>query len=145
MERWSICQRLPPRRRIQPAVEVIARNQRHESREAHGDEGALGDVFPHRGKIEGLVRSKIGEKVQAHVEKSEEAEHAAKADEIGKLEKLAKWSDAKSEDEKAQRPITGGVLQEFNRIRAELAFDDAPDQSAKRDKTKKKNGDFGPL
>jgi hypothetical protein len=83
--------------------------------------------------------------VQADVEKSEEAEHAAEADEIGKLEELAEWSDAKSEDEKAQRPITGGVLQEFNRIRAELAFDNAPDQFAERDKAEKKNGNFGPL
>jgi len=33
----------------------------------------------------------------------------------------------------------------FNRVRAELAFDDAPEQLAKRDKTKKKNGGFGPL
>jgi hypothetical protein len=83
--------------------------------------------------------------VQGDVEKSEEPEHAAKADEIGKLEELAERRDAKGEDEKTQRPISGGVLQEFNRVRAEFAFDDAPDQLAKRDKTKKKNGGFGPL
>jgi hypothetical protein len=37
------------------------------------------------------------------------------------------------------------VLQELNRIGAELAFEDAPDQFAERGKAKKKNGDFGPL
>ena len=83
--------------------------------------------------------------MQGDVEKSEEPEHAAKADEIGKLEEFAERRNAKGEDEKTQRPISGGVLQKFNRVRAELAFDDAPDQLAKRDKTKKKNGGFGPF
>src|SRR5260370_38115306 len=83
--------------------------------------------------------------MEAGVKKSEEPEHTAKADEVGKLEELAERGDAKGEDGKTQRPISGGVLQEFNRVRAELAFDDAPDQLAERAKTRKKNGEFGPL
>ncbi len=121
------------------------RNQGHESREAHGDEWALGDVFPHGGEIERLVRPEVGEKVQADVEESKETEHAAKADKIGEIEKFAERRDAKREDKKTQSPIAGGVLEEFNGIRAEVALDDAPDQIAERYQAKKKDGDFGPF
>src|SRR6266700_4920125 len=121
------------------------RNQQYKSSETHGDEGALGDVFPHPGKIEGLIRPEISEKVQGNVEKSEQPEHAAEADEVRELEELAEWRDAKGVDEKPQRPIAGGVLQEFNGIRAEIALDDAPNQIAEGDQAEKKDCDFGPF
>ena len=91
------------------------RNQQHESRETHGDERALGDVLPHAGEIERLVGSEIGEEVQANVKKGEQAEHAAETDQFGKVEEFAKRRDAESEDQKAQRPIAGGVLNELRR------------------------------
>jgi len=121
------------------------RNQQYKSSETHGDEGALGDIFPHPSKIEGLVRPEISEKVQGDIEKSEQPEHAAEADEVRELEELAEWRNAKGEDEKAKCPIPGGVLQEFNGIRAEIAPDDAPDQTAEGDQAEKKDGDFGPF
>jgi len=83
--------------------------------------------------------------VQANVEKGEEAEHAAEADEVGELAKLAEGRDAECEDEKAERPVTGGVLQVLNGIRAEVALNDAPDQIAKGDQANYKDCDFGPF
>jgi len=121
------------------------RNQGYESRKGYGDEGALGDVFPHGGEIERLVRSEVGEEVQRDVEEGEEAKYAAEADEVGELEKFTERRDAKGEDEKAEGPITGGVLQELHGIGAEIALDDAPNQIAEGDEAKKKNGDFGPF
>src|SRR5712664_1170046 len=103
------------------------RNQGYESRKAYGDEGALGDVFPHGGEIERLVRSEVGEEVQGDVEKGEEAKHAAKADEVGELEKFAQRSDEKGKDEKAEGPVSSGMLEEFDGIGAEIALNDAPD------------------
>src|SRR5260370_38788945 len=69
------------------------RNQGYESREAHGDEGSLGDVFPHGGEIERLVGPEIGEKVTADVEESEETEDTAKTAEIRKIEQPAQRRD----------------------------------------------------
>src|SRR5258708_37642432 len=81
------------------------RNQGYESREAHGDERALGDVFPHGGEIKRLVWPEVGEEVKAHVKESKETEHAAKADESQEIEKFSGWRDAKREDKKTQNPI----------------------------------------
>jgi hypothetical protein len=83
--------------------------------------------------------------VQGDVKKSEEPEHAAEADEVGELEKLAERRDAKGEDEKPQRPIAGGVLQELNGIRAEITPDNSPEQIAERDQADQKDCDFGPF
>jgi hypothetical protein len=83
--------------------------------------------------------------VEADVEKSEETEHTAEADEVREVEELAERRDAKGEDEKAQSPIAGGMLQELNGIRAELALEGAPNQARKRRQTKKKYRNFGPL
>jgi len=58
--------------------------------------------------------------VQADVEKSEEAEHTAEADEVGELEKLAERRDAKGEDDETDGPITSAVLKRFDRIDAEV-------------------------
>src|SRR5216684_4758206 len=121
------------------------RNQRYECGKAHADERALRDVFEHSRKIEGLVRSEISEKVQGDVKKSEEPEQAAEADEVGELEKLTERRDAKGEDEKPQRPVAGGVLQEFDGIRAEITLDDAPDEIGERDQADQKDCDFGPF
>src|SRR5260370_30108667 len=103
------------------------RNQHHKSTEANSDEWALGDVLEHSRKIKRLVGPEVGEEVQGNVEKGEKSEHAAEADEVGEFEEFAEGRDAKGEDQKPQRPIAGGVLQEFNGIRTEIAFDDTPD------------------
>src|SRR5712664_691000 len=65
------------------------RDEQHESRKADGKVTALGHVFPHGREIEGLVGTDVGEEVQAGVKKSEKTKHAAKADELGQMEKFA--------------------------------------------------------
>src|SRR6266571_4707851 len=64
-------------------------NQQHKTGEADGDKRPLGDVFPHRGEVEGLIGPEISKKVQAGVEESEEAEHPPETDEVRKLDELA--------------------------------------------------------
>src|SRR5467141_2154487 len=121
------------------------RNQGYESRKAYGDEGALGDVFPHGGEIERLVRSEVGEEVQGDVEKSEEAKHAAEADEVGDLEQFAERRDAKSEDDETDRPITGAMLKSFDGIDAEVTPDESPQQIGEGNQADHKNRDFSPF
>src|SRR5207245_10573487 len=113
--------------------------------EADGDKRPLGDVFPHRGEVEGLIWSEISKKVQAGVEESEEAEHAPETDEVRKLEELAERSDRESEDKKAQDPVTGGVLEKLDGIGAQIVVNGAREQFAKRLETKKEEGGLGPF
>ena len=96
------------------------RDEQHESRKADRNVAALGDVFPHRRKIEGLVGTDVGEEVQARVKKSEKAEHTTEADELREMEKFAERGDGQREDEKAQDPVTGGVLDELDGIGAQI-------------------------
>ncbi|PYT51572.1 MAG: hypothetical protein DMG44_01990, partial [Acidobacteria bacterium] len=94
---------------------------------------------------EGLVGAEVGEEVQAGVKKSEKAEHTAEADEIRQVEKFAKRSDGQGEDEKAQDPVTGSVLKEFDGIGAQPVVQRAIDEAEKRDETKQEEDDFGPF
>jgi hypothetical protein len=121
------------------------RNQQHERQEADGDEGALSDIFTHCGEIKGLVGSEVRKKMQADIKKGKKAEHAAETDEVGQIEKFAERCDCKRKDEKAQRPVAGGVLNELNGIRTEIAVKGSPTEHAKRHQTKQKNDDFGPF
>src|SRR5260370_9665442 len=90
-----------------------------------------------------MIGPEVGEEVQGNVEKGEKSEHAAEADEVGEFEEFAEGRDAKGEDQKPQRPITGGVLQEFNGMRTEIACDDAPDYIGERDQAGQKDVAFG--
>jgi hypothetical protein len=121
------------------------RDQQNKSKKADGDKRPLGDVFPHGGQIEGLVGAEIREEVQADVKKSEKAEHAAETDEIGKVEELAERRDAESEDEEAERPVTGGMLEKFDGVGAQLVAQGTIDESEKREETKQEDKDFGPF
>jgi len=82
--------------------------------------------------------------MQAGIKKSEEAKHAAEADQIRLIEKFAERSDGQGEDEKSQDPITGGVLKKFDGIGAQLVVQRAIDEAEKRAETKQKDADFGP-
>jgi len=101
-------------------------DQQYEAEEPHGDKGPLGHILPHAAEIESLVRPNVGEEVQANVEESEQAEHAAEANEVGKLQELAERRDGEGDEQEAQRPITGEVLDEFDRIGGEFAVTGAP-------------------
>src|SRR2546425_4763519 len=119
------------------------RNQKQEAREAHRDVLALGHVLPHSGKTEGLVRPNVRGEVQANVEEREQAKHAAKTNQLRQIQELAEGRDAEREDQEAERPIAGSVLDEFDRVRAELARERTPDQSGKRHEAHSEDHNFG--
>src|SRR5690348_1973383 len=114
------------------------RNQQDEAEKADGDERTLVNVLPHGVEIERLIGAEIGEEVQAHVEKREEAEHAAEANEFRKIERFAKRRDAERKYEEEQSPIAGGVLQRLDRIGTEIAAKSAPAQSEERNQADEK-------
>jgi hypothetical protein len=83
--------------------------------------------------------------MEASVKESEEAEHTAKTNEFGELEEFTKRRDAESEDEEAEDPIAGGVLESLDRIWAEIAGERSPYEKGERHEAKKKDGNFDPL
>lgn len=121
------------------------RNQKHEAEEPDSDERALGDVFPHSGEIEGLVRTDVGEEMQADVSESEKTQHAAEADEVGEIEDFAKRSDGEGDEQEAESPIAGEVLQELDGIGAELATVGTNGEEAERGEASKKDDRLGPF
>jgi hypothetical protein len=61
------------------------------------------------------------------------------------MEKFAERGDGQSEDEKAQDPVTSGVLNELDGIGAQAAMKCAPSQSAKRHEAEQEDNNSGPL
>ena len=121
------------------------RNEKNKPCEADGDEAALDDVGPHVVKIELLVDHEPREEVQANVEESEETEHAAEANELGKVKEFAKGRDAKGEDEEADGPVPGEVSDELDGIGSEIGMKSAPSKRDEGRDAKKKDDDLGPF
>src|SRR5439155_11483111 len=94
------------------------RNEQHETGESHGDEAALGNIRQHFVDVEELIQPNIGEKMQRRVEKSEQPEHAAIANQPELTSQLAHWSDCKRYQEEDQNPISRGVSDDFDGIGA---------------------------
>jgi hypothetical protein len=92
-----------------------------------------------------LVRSDVGEEVQANIEESEEAQHAAEADQVREIKKFSKRRNREREDEEAERPIAGSMLNEFDGIRAETRMKRTPEERSEGDQTDEEEGGFGPL
>src|SRR5215467_1593142 len=106
--------------------------QQQKTQKAHGDERALGDIFPDCGEIKGLIEDQISQEVDAQVGKSEEAEHAAKTNQVRQIEKLAERRDAKSEHKETERPAASGELNELDRVSAEAIMKSAPNERSER-------------
>ena len=83
--------------------------------------------------------------MQRDVEKSEQAEHAAEANEFGKIEDSAKRCDREREDEEAESPVAGLMLEEFDGICGEIVVKTAPDEYQQRNARKKKDESLGPF
>jgi hypothetical protein len=83
-------------------------------------------------KVEGLVGTEVGKEVEADIAKGEQAEHAAKTDEVGEMEEFAKGSDREGDQEEAKSPVTSEVLDEFDGVGAELAGISARTEKAQR-------------
>ena len=121
------------------------RDQQDKSKKSNGDESPLLDIFPHTGEDEGLIRANVSEEMQADIEESEEAEHAAKTDEVGEIQELSQRSDGQGEDEKVQRPISGFVLIELDGIGSEPSLQGAKADVEKRGQANDKDKHLGPL
>jgi hypothetical protein len=61
------------------------------------------------------------------------------------MEKLSERRNAKGEDQKTQRPIASGVLQEFDGIGAQAVVQGTINKTDKRNEAKQEDSDFGPL
>ncbi len=117
-------------------------DEEYEPEKTDGDERALGHVFPHAAQIEGLVGPNVGEKMQANVEKGEEAEHAAEADEIGKIQQPAKWRNGEGDEQEAEGPIAGEMLDKFDGVGGEPAVARTPGEVGEWRKGEKKDKDL---
>src|SRR4029077_9778043 len=89
------------------------RNEQREREKAHGDEGALVNIFPDFVHVEEFVKHKVSCEMEAGVEKREEAEHAAETNQLGKVNELAQRGNGEGEHEKAKGPVAGGMLDEL--------------------------------
>src|SRR5260370_3637071 len=121
------------------------RNQQNKTEEAHSDVAAFFDVLPHPGETKGLVWADISKKMQTDVEESEQAKHAAEANEFGEIQELAQRCDGESDQQKTQSPVAREVLDEFDRIGGEAGVEAAIDEVAKGHEAKQKNSDFRPF
>src|SRR5260370_10335318 len=111
------------------------RNQQNKTEEAHSDVAAFFDVLPHPGETKGLVWADISKKMQTDVEESEQAKHAAEANEFGKIQELAQRCDGESDQQKTQSPVAREVLDEFDRIGGEAGVADAVDEDDQGEQT----------
>jgi hypothetical protein len=102
-------------------------NHEDKTGEADGDERALGDVFQHFGPIEVAIEPKPGGEMEAAVKKSEEAEHAAEADELGQLQDFAERRDGEREYQESQSPIAGPMFDELNGVGRQIIVQATPD------------------
>ena len=83
--------------------------------------------------------------MQAAVEKGEETEHAAEANQIRQAEEFAEWRDRQSDDDEAQGPIARGVRDELDGIGGEAVVESAPPQGRERQQAESEHGHFGPF
>src|SRR6202021_2032713 len=95
-------------------------DQECERGEAYRYKPALQHIFPHFRPVEKFVQANPSGEVQAGVEKREQPEHAAKANELRLAKKLAKRRDGQSDDDEADGPVAGAVSNKFDRVRAEI-------------------------
>ena len=95
--------------------------------------------------VEGLIGAEVGEKVKADIEKGEQAKHAPKTNEVREVEKPSERSDGEGDEEEAESPVAGKVLDEFDGIGAELPLVGARGEKSKRGKTGEKNDGLEPL
>jgi hypothetical protein len=83
--------------------------------------------------------------MQAPVEKSEEAEHAAKADQFRNLKDLAQGRDGQGDDQEAQSPVASAVLDELKGIGNGIAAKERPDDGGERTEAEEEQNDFAPF
>ena len=70
--------------------------------------------------------------MQAPIKESKQSQHAAKTNQFREMQDLTKWRNAQGEDQKAKRPISGGVGDEFDRIGGQFPVERSPTQRRQR-------------
>ena len=73
--------------------------------------------------------------MQAPVKESEQPQHAAKTNQFREMQDFTKWRHAQSEDQKAKRPISGGVGYELDGVGGQFAVERSPTQRRQRQQT----------
>src|SRR2546430_15746158 len=77
-------------------------NQQHESGEPHGNEASFGNIRQHFVDVEKLIQPDVGEEVQRRIEKGEQPEHTAIANQPELTSQLEHWRDCKCDQEADQ-------------------------------------------
>lgn len=121
------------------------RNQEHESGEADRDVAAPEDVGPHVVEIEEAIEADPRGEVEAGVEKSEKAQHAAETNEQRQSEKFAQRCDGESDEKEANGPVAEPVLDELDRVGRQIAVKCAPHDDVEGNKAKEEDDDLGPF
>ena len=80
--------------------------------------------------------------MQAGVKKRKQAKHAAKANQLRNVKELAQRRDGQGDEEEAECPIAGRVLNEFERIGDGVAAPKRPDDRRQRTQPENKKDRF---
>lgn len=107
-------------------------NHEHEGGHAGSNETALADVGEHLMHIEEFIQPNVRHEVQAPVEESKQAQHAAQADHPVLFRDFPQWSDRQGDQKEGERPIPRTVSNGLDRIRPEIGVQAAPYQTGKR-------------
>jgi len=83
--------------------------------------------------------------MQTSIEEGKEAQHATKANQLWKAKEFPERRNTKSNDQKTQRPISGGVSDELDGIGGQIVVERAPTQQTQGHQTEQKNYKLAPL
>src|SRR5207245_11622610 len=118
--------------------------QQYESCKPGSNEAPLGHVRQHFMHIKELVQPDIRKEMKAGIEKREQAEHATETNHPELPTELAQRRNCQRDQEKNSYPVTGGVGNDLNRIRAQMVRVTLPAESGYWQQTGKKDQDFDP-
>ena len=108
------------------------RNQEDEGREADGDERALADVLQHFVQIEEFIQPDVGKKMERRIEKCEETDHAADANQPILAGDAPQRRDGERDKQEDEGPVAGGMGDNFDWIRAKPVVKPLPCQTGQR-------------
>ena len=115
-----------------------------EAQKSRGNERPLPHIFGDFVEIEELVQPQICGEVQASVEEGEQAQHAPKANQLGQAQQAPQRRDSQCDGQKAQRPVAGGMRDEFDGVRAQVLVEGLPGKQQQRRQTEEEDGDLEP-
>ena len=120
------------------------RNQQYKSRQAHGNEAAFGDIGQHFVQVEELIQPNVSKKMEDAVKERKQPNHAPEANEPWLSRKPSQWRDGQRDKQESQRPVPGGMGDDFDRIGAKRPVVGLQSQQCERYKAREENNDFQP-